>query len=168
MGRLRESARRGFLRGAGMSAGVLVIAACSMAVATSNVAAQSKPRTVHYTATALCAQISQSGTTHVLVCAGSSPVFGGSVAAVAPTTFSGLHATDNASLYTANGVRRSKETFTAEAGANGAITFTGSGVCTGGTGVFKNAKCNYALTGSQNPGSNVTSSTEVGTITFSR
>ena len=84
---------------------------------------------------------------------------------MATITFSGLHGTDTSIEYSANGARKVKETFTAAVAANGMITLTGSGICTGGTGVYKHVKCSYNLTGTMNPGSNVSSSKEVGTIT---
>ena len=45
------------------------------------------------------------------------------------------------------------------------ITLTGSGTCTGGTGVHKHEKCSYTLTGTTNPQTNVSSTKEVGTTT---
>jgi len=147
-----------------VTAAVLVITACSAAASTGAVAAQPKPRTVPYTETGLCAPISQTGSTRVLVCAGTSSIDGNG-AAVATITVNGLHGSDTSIEYSANGARRVKETFTAVVAANGMITLTGSGICTGGTGVDKHVKCSYTLTGTTSPGSNVSSTKEVGTIT---
>lgn len=131
---------------------------------TATTLAPQKPRTVPYTATATSAQISQTGSAHVIVCAGTSSIDGDG-AAVATFTINGTSGTGTAIGYFAGGVRRSKETFTVAAGANGMVALTGSGTCTGGTGVYKHAKCSYTLTGTTNPQTNVGPSMEVGTIT---
>ena len=126
--------------------------------------ASQKPRTIHYTATGTCAQISQTGSTLVLVCAGTSSIDGDG-AAVAHITLKGNSGTATSIQYAADGVRISKEAFTLATDASGISTLTGSGTCTGGTGVYKHARCSYALTGTTNPKSNVSSSKEVGTVT---
>jgi hypothetical protein len=100
----------------------------------------------------------------VLVCAGTHSI-DGNIAAVATITFHGLNGTDTSIEYDANGARRVKETFSVAVGVNGTITLTGRGICTGGTGVHKNEKCGYTLTGTTNPHANVSSSKEVGTTT---
>jgi hypothetical protein len=110
------------------------------------------------------ANISQTGSRRVLVCAGTHSI-DGNIAAVATITFHGLHGTDTSIEYDANGARRVKETFTAAVSANGTITLTGRGICSGGTGVHKHEKCSYTLSGTTNPRSNVSSSKEVGTTT---
>ncbi|HEY6425765.1 MAG TPA: hypothetical protein VIX84_00895, partial [Acidimicrobiales bacterium] len=141
---------------------VLVMTAGSAAAAnrgTATALAPQKPHTVPYTATGTCATISQTGSTRVIVCAGTNSIYG-SGAAVATIMQNGLNGTDTSIEYDANGARRVKETFTAAVGANGIITLTGSGTCTGGTGVYKHAKCSYSLTGTTNPQTNVSSSME--------
>lgn len=161
-----QAARR-TLRVAGIAVAVLLLAAGSAAAAnrgTGTALAPQKPRTVPYTETATCATISQTGSTHTLVCAGTHSI-DGNIAAVATITLNGLNGTDTSIEYDANGARRVKETFTAAAGANGMVTLAGSGTCTGGTGVHKHEKCSYTLTGTTNPQTNVSSSKEVGTTT---
>jgi len=123
-----------------------------------------KAHTVRYTLTGTCAQISQTGSTLVIVCAGTSSV-DREGAAVANITFRGTNGTATSTAYFDDGVRRSKETSTVATDASGATSLTGSGTCTGGTGVYKHAKCSYALTGTTYPKSNVSSSKEVGTVT---
>jgi hypothetical protein len=77
----------------------------------------------------------------------------------------GLSGTDTSIEYDTNGSRKVKETFTGGVGANGMIILAGHGICTGGTGVHKNEKCSYTLSGTTNPQTNVSSSKEVGTTT---
>ncbi len=161
-------ARRGAFRVLSMTLAVLFI---TVGVAGAALAAKN-PRTVPYTGTATCAEISQTGSTVVLACAGTSLTIGGKSsstgedgAAVATITFKGLHATDTAIGYFANGVRRSKETFTVATDATGMETLAGTGTCTGGTGFWQHAKCSYTLTGTTNPKTLVGTSKEVGTIT---
>ena len=84
---------------------------------------------------------------------------------MAKITFNGTSGTDTSVGYFADGVRRSKETFTVATDATGMTTLTGSGTCTGGTGVYKHARCRYALTGTSNSKTNVSSTKEVGTVT---
>jgi hypothetical protein len=161
--------RRRAIRVAGVAAAVLVMTAGGAATTnrgtgTALAAQQHKSRTVPYTETATCARISQNGSMSVLVCAGTNSI-DGNVAAVATITLNGLSGTDTSIEYDANGSRRVKETYTAAVGANGMITLTGSGTCTGGTGVHKHEKCSYTLTGTTNPQTNVSSSKEVGTTT---
>jgi hypothetical protein len=150
-----------------MAAAVLVVTAGGAAAAngaTGTALAPQKPRTVPYTVTATCATISHTGSKSVIVCAGTHSI-DGDVAAVATITLNGTSGTDTAIEYDANGARRVKETFTGGVDANGMITLTGSGTCTGGTGVHKHEKCSYTLTGTTNPQTNVSSSKEVGTTT---
>ena len=161
--------RRRAIRVAGVAAAVLVMtagvaAAANRGTGTSLAAQQHTARTVPYTETATCAQISHNGSTSVQVCAGTNLIYG-NVAAVATITLNGLSGTDTSIEYDANGSRRVKETFTAAVGANGVITLAGNGTCTGGTGVHKNEKCSYTLTGATIPQTNVSSSKEVGTAT---
>ncbi len=165
--------RRRALRRTGVAAAVLVITACSSTATnhSTGTTVVSQPRTavvaqrtVPYTATATCAPISQTVSRRVLVCAGTSTV-DGNIAAVATITLHGLHGTDTSIEYDANGARMVKETFTAAVSANGTITLTGHGICTGGTGVHKHEKCTYTLTGMTKPHANVSTSKEVGTTT---
>lgn len=157
----------GALRVVGMALAVLVMTAGAAGAALT----PQKPRTVPYTGTATCAQISQTGSTLVIVCADTSFTVGGisskgeDGAAVATITLNGTHGTSTAIGYFANGVRRSKETFTVATDATGMATLTGSGTCTGGTGFWKHAKCSYTLTGTTNTKTLVGTSKEVGTIT---
>jgi hypothetical protein len=107
----------------------------------------------------------QTGPRRVIVCAGTHSI-DGDIAAVAKITLNGTRGTDTSVEYDANGARRVKETLTGAVDANGMITLTGSGTCTGGTGVHKHEKCSYTLTGMTNPQTpNLSSSREVGTTT---
>lgn len=161
-----QSGRR-MLQVVGIAVAVLVTNAGAAGAAL----ASQKPRTVHYTATAACAQISQTGSTIVIVCAGGSLKIGGVTpkgvdgATVATITLNGNHGTSTTIGYFTNGVRRSKETFTVATDSTGMATLTGSGTCTGGTGFWKHAKCSYTLTGTTNLKTLVSTSMEVGTIT---
>ena len=159
--------RRRAIRVAGVAAAVLVMTAGAAAAAnrgTATALAPQKPRTVPYTETATCATISQNGPKRVIVCAGTHSI-DGDTAAVATITLNGTSGTDTSIEYDANGARKVKETFTGAVDANGMITLTGSGTCTGGTGVHKHEKCSYTLTGTTNPQTNLSSSKEVGTTT---
>jgi len=139
--------------------------------ATTAVAPQ-QPHTISYRAMgATCAQVTQNGPTRTLVCAGGtvSPrdpaIWGSGGATVAAITLNGTSGTSLSITYGTTGVRRTKETFAAVVGASGTATLTGSGTCIpGGTGVWKNAKCSYSLTGTTNTRTNVGTSSEVGTI----
>jgi hypothetical protein len=145
--------------------GVAVTVLIVTAGAARTALASQKPSTIQYTATATCAQISETGSTLEIVCAGSSSVDGDG-AAVATITLNGTSGTATSVGYFADGVRRSKETFTVARDASGTTTTpTGSGTCTGGTGIYRHARCSYALTGTTNSKSNVSSSKEVGTVT---
>ena len=148
------------LRVVGMAVAVLIVTAGADGTAL----ASQKPRTIHYTATATCAQISETGSTLEIVCAGSSSVDGDG-AAVATITLNSTSGTATSVGYFADGVRRSKETFTVATDPSGMTTLTGSGTCTEGTGVYRHARCSYALTGTTNSKSNISSSKEVGTVT---
>ena len=64
--------RRGTLRVVGMAVAVLVMTAGAAGAAL----APQKPRKVPYTLTGTCAQISQTGSTLVIVCAGTSSIDG--------------------------------------------------------------------------------------------
>jgi Na+/glutamate symporter len=143
-----------------MAVAVLIVTAGAAGTAL----ASQGPRTIHYTATATCAQISQTGSTLKIVCAGTTSI-GQDGAAVATITLNGTHGTATAVGYFANGVRESRETFTLAMDATGMVSLTGTGTCTGGTGFFKHARCSYTLTGTTNPKTLVGSSNEVGTIT---
>jgi hypothetical protein len=71
-------------------------------------------------------------------------------------------------FYMANGVHQVTEptSFTPGApDANGMIPYTGSGKCTGGTGVHKHEKCSYTYTGTLNPKTSVFSYKGTGTTT---
>ena len=88
--------RRGTLRVVGMAVAVLVMAAGAAGAVncgTATALAHHKPRTVPFTGTATCAQISQIGYTHVIVCAGTSSI-DGDIAAVAKITINGTSGTD--------------------------------------------------------------------------
>jgi hypothetical protein len=150
-----------------MAVAMLTMTAGAVGAANSGTAtalASHKPRTVPYAITATCAQISQTGSTLVIVCAGTSSIDGDG-AVVATIMFNGTSATDSSIGYFANGIRRSTETFTVAVDATGVTTLTGSGTCRAGTGVHKHEKCSYTLTGTKDPGANVSSSKEVGTVT---
>ena len=155
------------LRIAGMAAAVVVMAAGAAAALNGGTGAALAPQKRARSRTPRPVPARRSakpGPTRVIVCAGTNSLYG-SGAAVATITLNGVNGTDTSIEYDAYGARRVKETFTAAVGANGAITLTGSGTCTGGTGVYKHARCSYTLTGTMNPQSNVSSSMEVGTIT---
>jgi hypothetical protein len=150
-----------------MAVAVLVMTAGAAGAANRGAAtalAPQKPRPVPYTGTATCAQINQTGSTHMIVCAGTSSI-DGDIAAVATITLNGTSGTDTSIEYDANGARRVKETFTGGVDANGMVTLTGTGTCTGGTGVHKHEKCSYTLTGTTNPQTNLSTNKEVGTTT---
>jgi hypothetical protein len=133
------------------------------AVAPGAALASQKQRTIPYTLTGNCAQVSQTSSPIEIVCAGHSSIDGDG-AAVATYTFNGTHATGTSIAYFADGVRRTEETFTVATDATGMITLTGSGTCIGGRGAYKHAKCSYALTGATNPKTSVGTSKEVGTV----
>jgi len=145
-----------------MTAGVAAVA--NHGTGTALAAQQHKARSVPYTATGTCAQISHNGSTTVEVCAGTNSIYGNG-AAVATITLNGLSGSDTSFEYDAYGSRRVMETFTVAVGANGMTTLAGSGTCTGGTGVHKHEKCSYTLTGTTNPQTNLSTSKEVGTTT---
>jgi hypothetical protein len=161
-------ARRRTLRVAGIAAAMLLMTAGSAAAANHGTgtaaAAQRKSRTVTFTETATCAPISQNGAVSEEVCAGTHSL-DGDVAAVATIALNGLSGTDTSIEYDANGARRVKETFTGAPGPNGMITLTGSGTCTGGTGVHRHEKCGYTLTVTTDPQTRLSHSTETGTTT---
>jgi len=159
--------RRSAVRVAGATAALLIMTTGSAAAANRGTAAApaaQKRHTVPYTVTATCAPISQNGSVSVIVCAGTHSL-DGDIAAVATITLNGLSGTDTSIEYDANGARRVKETFTAALDANGMITLTGSGTCTGGTGVHKHEKCSYTLNATENPQTRLSHSTETGTTT---
>ncbi len=148
--------RRMALRAAAVAAAVLVMTAGAAAAAnrgsgTALAAQKHKSRTVTYTETDTGAQISQNGSLSVQVTAGTNSLDGDG-ASVTTITLNGNIGTDTSILYHANGVGRFKEAFTLGApDANGMIPFTGSGQCTGGTGVHKHEKCSYTYAGTENP-----------------
>ena len=76
-------------------------------------------------------------------------------AAIQDATVAGItlpvNGKDTWTSYLANGVSKRKDTFTLSAlNSSGISTITGSGKCTGGTGVHKNEKCTYTFTGTFN------------------
>jgi hypothetical protein len=131
------------------------------------VAAVAQPRgarTVGWTQTGTGALINQNGSTLIVSAVHNS--IDGDGAVVATLTLNGNGGTDTAVRYQANGVGRFEETFSNGApDANGVMPFTGSGKCTGGTGVHKNEKCSYTTTGTYNPNTSVVSFNITGTTT---
>jgi hypothetical protein len=90
----------------------------------------------------------------------------GDIAIVATITINGASGTDTAIYYDAHGTRRVKETFSIGArDANGLIPLTGSGTCTGGTGVHEHEKCHYTFTQSVNLQTGLSYGMETGTTT---
>jgi hypothetical protein len=118
------------------------------------VAAPKGPTKRAFTATIRGAQISSHGTSFEAVYKVVSSL-DGTGAAIQDGTLAGttlpVKGKDTWTAYLANGVSRRKETFTLRAlNSNGISTITGSGKCTGGTGVHKNEKCTYTFTGTFN------------------
>jgi hypothetical protein len=147
--------RQRAIRVAGVAAAVLVMTAGAAAgvdrgTGVALAAQKHASRTITYTETDTGAQISQNGSMSVQVTASTNSLDGDG-ASVTTITLNGNTGTDTSILYQANGVGRYKETFTLGApDASGMIPFTGSGTCTGGTGVHKHEKCSYTYTGTQN------------------
>jgi hypothetical protein len=77
-----------------------------------------------------------------------------------------LSGTDTTTTYFANGVGKSKDTYTLSAlDANGISTITGSGKCVGGTRAHKKEKCLYTVTGTYNTKTSVANVKVTGTDT---
>jgi hypothetical protein len=133
---------------------------CGTGLATYAVAAPSKKPAKHktktrkYTEVLNGAQLSGSGNTGVDLYQVKSSV-DGSGAAVQHVTVAGstfpLTGTDKVNAYFADGVSRTKDTFTlATPDANGNSALSGSGKCVGGTRVHRHEKCHYTFTGTYN------------------
>jgi hypothetical protein len=155
------------VRIAGATTALLVMISGSASAANRGAAtalAAHKRHTIPYTETATCAPIRQNGPVSVIVCAGTNSL-DGNIAAVATITLNGVSGTDTSIEYDANGARRVRETFTGALDSNGMITLTGSGTCTGGTGVHRHEKCSYTLNGTTDPQNRLSHSTETGTTT---
>lgn len=158
------------IRVAGVAAAVLVVtagvaAAANRGTGTALPARQHTARTVKYTETGTCAIISQNGPMVVEACAGHNSL-DGDLASVTTSTINGSGGTDTAIDYRINGVSRANETFTIGArDANGLNPVTGTGTCTGGTGVHKHEKCSYTFTETVNPQTKVDQVTITGTTT---
>jgi hypothetical protein len=147
--------RRAFAAAAG-AMGLIV----AFGVTGSAVAAK-KPRTRAFTQTDLGAQVIGSGTSFESAYKLTDSLDGNG-AAVQVGTVTGsslpLSGTSKTTDYFANGVTRTTETFTLGApNAAGISTLTGSGKCTGGTGVHKKEKCTFTFTGTYNTNNTVTS-----------
>jgi hypothetical protein len=132
----------------------------------------SKPRTVTWTQTGIGTLISQNGSTVIppglptgtLVVGAFKDSLDGNGAFVGTTS----NNTETNIGYVANGVSKVFESPSYTPGApdaNGMIPYTGSGKCTGGTGVHKHEKCSYTFTGTLNPKTTVFSYTITGTKT---
>jgi hypothetical protein len=162
--------RRRAVRVAGVAAAVLVMTAGAAAAAnrgtgTALAAQKHTSRSVTFTETDTGAQISQNGSMSVSVSAYTNSLDGDG-AAVFTTTLNGNSGTDTVIAYQANGVGRFKDTFTVGApDANGVVPITGSGTCTGGTGVHRHEKCSYTYTGTDDPKTTVFHVKTTGTST---
>src|SRR5260370_19080193 len=144
---------------------VAAMAAAGLIMTTGDGAAASRgSRTVGWTQTGTGAQISQNGSTLVIVSAVTNSLDGDG-AVVATVTLNGNSATDTAVRYQANGVGRFEETLTLGAPANGVIPYTGTGKCTAGTGVHKHERCSYTFTGTENASTSMASFKITGTTT---
>lgn len=89
----------------------------------------------------------------------------GASRAVANYTSAGK-ATVTGTNFSAPGSVNFTMTLSGSVDANGNITFTGSGTITGGTGQTKGAKGTFTISGEQPKGSQVTTATAKGKITF--
>jgi hypothetical protein len=159
--------RRRTLRVAGVAAAVLVMTAGAAGAAnggTGAALAPQKSRTVKFTETGAGAEIgTPSMSVQVFAVTDS---LDGDGAVVANSTITGTSGTNTAIEYFANGVRRVKETFTFGApDATGLIPLTGSGTCTGGTGVHKHEKCSYTFTATESRQANLFHISVTGTST---
>lgn len=122
-----------------------------------------------FTETDVGATISLSGTSYEAVYKSTNSI-DGSGATVQTGTVSGaslpLTGTDTDIAYYPNGVSKATDTFTIAApDANGISALSGSGHCTGGTGVHKKEKCSYTFTGTYNTKTTVTTTSTKGTDT---
>ena len=151
---------RKVLRIAGLATAALTMTVVGTAAAnrgadTEPPAQQHTSHTVTFTETDIGAPISQQGSTSVDVISSTNSLDGNG-AQVEHETINGKTGTDTVTHYQANGVSRSTDTFTfATPDANGIVSFSGHGKCTGGTGVHKHEKCNYTLGGTQDTQTNV-------------
>ncbi|MEA2211504.1 MAG: hypothetical protein QOF83_1452 [Solirubrobacteraceae bacterium] len=77
-----------------------------------------------------------------------------------------IHGTDTVTTYYADGAAATKDTFTVGTlNASGIGAITGSGRCTGGTGIHKHQRCTYKLTGTYNAKTTISHVTATGTVT---
>jgi hypothetical protein len=122
-------------------------------------------RTKTWTQTGVGASIAQDNGSLFLVAAMKNSLDGDG-ATVSTVTLNGSKGTDTATRYMTNGVQKFEEEFTlGAADANGLITFTGTGKCTGpGTGVHKHEKCRYTYEGTLDPETSVVHFKVTGTI----
>ena len=143
------------------AAALLMTAGAGAAGAGVPATAKDKP----FTETITGAQISQNGSTSVSVWSDKNSVEGDG-AGVVTITLNGTEATGTGTQYWASGAAKFTETFTlGAAGADGAIPYTGSGKCAGGTGIHKHEKCRFTFDGSLNPTTGVFTSNVTGTLT---
>jgi hypothetical protein len=121
-------------------------------------------RATAWTQTGTGALITQGGSQ--LLVASVSNSLDGDGAVVARITLNATGGTDTAVRYQANGVGTFVEQFTnGTPDANGVLPFTGTGRCTGGTGVHRHERCRYTTTGTYNPTTSVVSFTITGMTT---
>ena len=76
-----------------------------------------------------------------------------------------LHGTDTITTYYADGAASAADKFTIGAlDAAGIAKITGTGKCTGGTGIHKHQHCSYKLSGTYNNKTSVSHVTAIGTV----
>jgi hypothetical protein len=132
---------------------VLALAGCGSAVTTTPLGA-ARPKTRRYTETGQGAEITRGGSPYEAVFRAVGALNGTCAGiergAVSGTTFP-LTEAATTTTYCANGVTTAKSTAKiAKPNASGISTVTGSGTCTGGSGIHTQEKCTYKFTGSEN------------------
>lgn len=123
----------------------------------------------HFTRTYVGTQISSNGNTSEAVYKVSDSLEGHGAAVVESTTTTTTFPIAGTAIHTtyfANGVSITKTSFTVSApDANGISRVSGTGTCTGGTGVYRKQACKYTVTGSANQKTGIATITHTGTIT---